>query len=132
MDHRVLRGALLVSLAGLAACGPSDEPVPAPKSGAGQAQDLLREKVDRASFTAREEADLENAMNDRFPQGSRVTEHYTFRFDGKPTSCGYVRANRSGRLQRYIYRNDFVMTEQGVSSSDFAMFWQICTAGGAV
>ena len=96
-----------------------------------QVQQDLRSKIVRRGFTAPEQAALEEAMNDRFPQGSRVPGHTTFEFDGKPTSCGSVRPKGSGILRRYIYRNDYVMVEGDASPADFAMFWQICQAGGA-
>ena len=95
------------------------------------AMTALQQKVSPGPISDNEQSALEAALNDRFPQGSRVISHTAFYFDGAATSCGFIRPKGSGPILRYIYRNDFVMAEGDASPADFAMFWQICQAGGA-
>lgn len=95
------------------------------------AADELAEKVRPGPITSAEQRDLEGALVFRFPGGSRVAAgNVAFYFDGKATACGTV-SPRGGSPRRYMYRNDFLLVEGDASSSDFAMFWQICEAGGA-
>jgi len=112
----------------LVAC---EDPQPQSRlSPADQAQLLLQAKVRFGPIKPSEQADLERAIARRYPAGSKVPEHTAFYFDGKPTSCGTVQP-RGRRTQRYIYRDGAVITEDDASPSNFDMFWQICTAGGA-
>jgi len=137
----ILGGAVLLMLAAGAAIvnwGPKSEDWARPTSAtaddastdASSVQDQLRAKVRPGPIKPSEQAALEEAMNDRFPRGSHVPSHLAFYFDGAPTSCGDVRPNGSGRLRRYIYRNDYVLAEGDASSSDFEMFWEVCQAAG--
>lgn len=95
------------------------------------AASALAEKVRRGPITEAQHREMEEALVNRFPQGSRVADgNVTFYFDGGATGCGMI-SPRGQAPRRYIYRNDFVMVEGDQSASDFAMFWQICEAGGA-
>lgn len=103
-------------------------PSPTPAEAAASA---LSEKVRRGPITEAQHRKMEEALVNRFPQGSRVADgNVTFYFDAGATGCGMI-SPRGQAPRRYIYRNDFVMVEGDLSASDFAMFWQICEAGGA-
>lgn len=102
---------------------------PAPT--AESAVDQLRRRINAGPITASEQRDLEEALNERYPQGSRVLGHTSFYFDAGATSCGRIRARGTGPILRYVYRNNFAMIEGDVAPADFTPFWQICEAGGA-
>lgn len=106
----------------------ASEPKPTP---AEEAASALSDKVRRGPITEAQHRQLEEALVNRFPRGSRVAAgSVTFYFDGAATGCGTI-SPRGQAPRRYIYRNNFVMVEGDQSASDFAMFWQICEAGGA-
>lgn len=106
----------------------ASEPRPTPSEAVAAA---LSAKVRYGPITKAEHRKMEEALVNRFPRGSRVAAgNVTFYFDGGATGCGVI-SPRGQTPRRYIYRNDFVMVEGDLSAVDFAMFWQICEAGGA-
>ncbi len=129
----VLLGAIVVGGV-FAVQGPSalqvkePEPVVTEEHAAARA---LAEKVRYGPITEAERGQVEEALNYRFPQGSRVAAgSVEFYFDGGATACGTVQP-KGRAAERFIYRNSFVVAEGDQSAADFQMFWRICEAGGA-
>lgn len=76
-------------------------------------------------LTSDEEGKLKDAIDYRFPGGSRVQPHVAFLVDFKPMSCGMVQP-RGGALRRYIYGNGNVVIEGDAGRSDFGELWALC------
>jgi hypothetical protein len=91
----------------------------------------LRAKVLSRRFSAEDLSAFNAALRTRFPRGGEVLGHRDFYFDGEATRCGVFQP-RGLASARFIYRNRFIAWELSMASDDFAMFWKICLAAGAV
>lgn len=91
----------------------------------------LRAKVLSRRFSPEDRSAFDATLRTRFPRGGAVLGHRDFYFDGEATRCGVFQP-RGQASSRFIFRNRFIAWEPSMTSEDFAMFWNICLAAGAV
>lgn len=90
----------------------------------------VRTKVDHSEAAKISRNGLDRALNDRYPQGSRVIDYMAFHFENEPTYCGTVRPRGSGTMHRFLARREFAVIEGDVTAKDFRTFWVVCQAAG--